>query len=269
MLDYVGGKVSLEMQMPKLLWLQRNKPELWKKAGRFFDLPDWLTFMATGTDSRSFCSVVCKWNYSASEKSNIVGWDGRFFDLIGLEDLKVDGWQKIGTTILTPGTPVGKGISKSAAQKLGLRECTAVGTSLIDAHAGALGMLKGSSNVVGSLGLVSGTSTCHMLLSDSSMLVPGVWGPYWSAIVDGLWLMEGGQSATGSLLDHIITTHPAYKLINQDQESNIYHILEKMAENLASNRQMSDSCYLTQHFHMTADFHGNRSPLADPQMTGE
>ena len=37
--------------------------------------------------------------------------------------------------------------------------------------------------------------------------VPGVWGPYFSAMLPGLWLNEGGQSATGALIDHIITTH--------------------------------------------------------------
>lgn len=28
----------------------------------------------------------------------------------------------------------------------------------------------------------------------------GVWGPYYSAMVPGLWLNEGGQSATGKLV---------------------------------------------------------------------
>ena len=33
--------------------------------------------------------------------------------------------------------------------------------------------------------------------------------------IPGMWLLEGGQSATGSLLDHIITTHPAYQELKQ------------------------------------------------------
>ena len=28
----------------------------------------------------------------------------------------------------------------------------------------------------------------------------GVWGPYYSAMVPGFWLNEGGQSATGKLV---------------------------------------------------------------------
>lgn len=30
-----------------------------------------------------------------------------------------------------------------------------------------------------------------------------------TAMVPELWLTEGGQSATGALLDHIVETHPA------------------------------------------------------------
>lgn len=58
-------------------------------------------------------------------------------------------------------------------------------------------------------GLICGTSTCHMAVSRKPLFVPGVWGPYYSAMVPGLWLSEGGQSATGRLLDHVIQSHPA------------------------------------------------------------
>lgn len=52
-LQYVGGKISPEMETPKLSWLKRNlKRECWDKAGLFFDLPDFLTWRATDTDSR-------------------------------------------------------------------------------------------------------------------------------------------------------------------------------------------------------------------------
>ena len=47
------------------------------------------------------------------------------------------------------------------------------------------------------------------LLSSQPTLVPGVWGPFYSALLPSLWLMEGGMSATGALLDHVIASHPA------------------------------------------------------------
>lgn len=54
-LKYVGGKVSLEMQCPKLLWLKNNlNLNCWAKVGKFFDLPDFLTWKCTGNDSRFF-----------------------------------------------------------------------------------------------------------------------------------------------------------------------------------------------------------------------
>lgn len=55
-----------------------------------------------------------------------------------------------------------------------------------------------------------------MAVSDKEMNVEGVWGPYYSAMVPGLWLNEGGQSATGKLLDHIIDSHPATASIIKD-----------------------------------------------------
>ena len=60
------------------------------------------------------------------------------------------------------------------------------------------------------LGLISGTSNCHMALNSNPVRVPGVWGPYLSAVLPGMWCLEGGQSAVGSLIDHMLQTHPAY-----------------------------------------------------------
>lgn len=34
------------------------------------------------------------------------------------------------------------------------------------------------------------------------MFVPGVWGPYFSAMVPNLYLNEGGQSSTGQLVSN-------------------------------------------------------------------
>lgn len=105
-------------------------------------------------------------------------------------------------------------MSVEAAAELNLNVGTPVGTSIIDAHAGGLGMIgcsaPGISDDLSSrLGLICGTSTCHMAVSSLPIFVDGVWGPYYSAMVPSLWLNEGGQSATGKLLDHIIDIHPA------------------------------------------------------------
>ena len=57
---------------------------------------------------------------------------------------------------------------------------------------------------------VFGTSACTMTTTERPAFVPGVWGPYFSAMVPGLWLNEGGQSAAGAAIDHLVRLHPAH-----------------------------------------------------------
>lgn len=52
-LQFVGGTVSLEMEIPKLMWLKKYlKKDCWDQTALFFDLPDFLTWKATGSESR-------------------------------------------------------------------------------------------------------------------------------------------------------------------------------------------------------------------------
>jgi ribulose kinase len=59
-----------------------------------------------------------------------------------------DNWRKIGSVVKEPGSPCGSGLSERAAQELGLQCGTPVGTSIIDAHAGGLGMIGCSAGSV-------------------------------------------------------------------------------------------------------------------------
>src|SRR5438445_10740179 len=92
-LRYVGGSISPEMEIPKLLWLKRHLASTYRSACHFFDLADYLSFRATGSTVRSICTVVCKWNFLAHEQR----WSKSYFERVGLGDLVSDKCTKIGT----------------------------------------------------------------------------------------------------------------------------------------------------------------------------
>jgi FGGY-family pentulose kinase len=271
-LRYVGGRISLEMETPKLLWLKENRPEVWAQAAHFFDLPDFLTWRATGSTARSLCSTVCKWTYLGHEQR----WDEAYFRAIDLGDLADEGFARIGTDIRPLGAVVG-GLSALAAEEFGLAPGIPVGTSAIDAHAGGIGVIGAAvgetrPDVEGlrhRLALVGGTSSCHMAVSAEPRFVPGIWGPYYAAMVPGLWLSEGGQSATGSLVDHVVMTHAAYPALLEQARGageTIYQRLNAVLESLAGG--VGFPAALTEGLHVMPDFHGNRSPRADSTLRG-
>jgi FGGY-family pentulose kinase len=278
-LRYVGGVISPEMQTPKLLWLNQHKPASWKRAARFLDLPDFLTYRATGDDTRSLCTTVCKWTYLGHRGLDGAGWDAGYFKKIGLGELAAEGFRRIGTRIRPMGEPVGRGLTAKAAGELGLVAGTPVGVSIIDAHAGGLGLLgakidgeKTSTRALQRrLALIGGTSSCHMVVSKEPRQVNGIWGPYFSAMIPGLWLTEGGQSATGSLIDHVIYSHAASAELRGEANKRGKTIYELLNERLAALAKIEGAKHpgeITQELHVLPDFHGNRSPRADPTLRG-
>jgi FGGY-family pentulose kinase len=272
-LRYVGGRVSLEMETPKLLWLREHLPESWNRTALFLDLPDFLTWRATGSQARSLCSTVCKWTYLGHEHR----WDDGYFRAIGLGDLADEGFARIGRAVLPIGTPQAAGLDARAAAEFGLEAGIPVGTSVIDAHAGGIGTIgvtlagdppgNDSVDFDRRLALVGGTSSCHMTVSPEPRFVPGIWGPYFSAMVPDLWLNEAGQSAVGSLVDHVVQTHAAYPAMVREGGS-IFETLNTRLERLAEAEGVANPSALTAGLHVDPDFHGNRSPLADSSLRG-
>lgn len=260
-LDYVGGVMSPEMEIPKLIWLQRHLPQAWQRYGYLFDLADFLVWQATGTNTRSQCTVTCKWTYLAHEDP---GWQADFLHGVGLDDLMT-------RAAMPPrADPIGHhagNLTALAAEQMGLTTGCAVAVGLIDAHAGALGVLGQSLEAPATLdrhiAMIAGTSTCHMALATEPRRISGVWGPYFGAVTPGLWLNEGGQSASGALLDHILDWHAEGRALGAAAHDQVLARIDALSADAAQS-----GGEFARDLHVLPDFHGNRSPLADPNARG-
>ncbi len=253
-LDYSGGAMSPEMEIPKLMWLKRHRPATWARTARALDLADFLSWTATGNPARSQCTLACKWSYLAHETP---GWQADFLEQVGLADLVARAG--LPTAASPIGTDLGP-LTPQAARDLGLTPATRVAAGLIDAHAGALGVLghlSGSPEVERHLALIAGTSSCIMAFSRAPRFVPAIWGPYLGAALPGLWMSEGGQSASGALLDHLLRLH------GHEPAAAVHaRVIARIAELRAADPDLAPR------LHVLPDFHGNRSPLADPHALG-
>ena len=170
---------------------------------------DYLTWRATGSDDRSLCSTVCKWTYLGHERR----WDPTYFDAIGLGDLTADSFRKIGSRVRVPGERLGvlterrRGRLRSRARhrRGDVDDRRARGRAR---HARRLGRTRRRSR--DAWPIIAGTSACHLATAPAGTSVPGVWGPYYEALLPNEWLLEAGISASGAFLDHVLRSHPAY-----------------------------------------------------------
>ncbi|AET39376.1 putative phosphotransferase Ecym_4313 [Eremothecium cymbalariae DBVPG len=285
-LKYVGGKMSIEMQIPKIKWLKNNLPQGKFDKCEFYDLPDFLTYRATGNKCRSFCSTVCKMGLlPLGVDGSTKGWPQDLFEDIGLAELCRREFSKLGGVVsstasnfLSAGDYVGH-LSDEAAADLGLTTKCIVASGLIDAYAGwvgtiAAGITLGSdgqeSELASSrLATVAGTSTCHITISKCPHFMDGVWGPYRDALMPGYWVTEGGQSCTGALLAHVLKSHPAYDTLcklAKNQGISKFDFINNRLEELKEERGAQSVAALGKHLFFYGDYHGNRSPIADPNM---
>ena len=118
------------------------------------------------------------------------------------------------------------------------------------------------------MALIMGTSSCVMVLTAEATFVDGVWGPYFGAMLPNYWLLEGGQSAYGAALDHLVALHPAFPAARDAaarEGTAVLDFLEQRAVEAAGS--VEAAARLAKGIHVVPEFLGNRSPEADPHAT--
>ncbi|MCD6351614.1 MAG: hypothetical protein J7M26_05800 [Armatimonadetes bacterium] len=247
-LKYVSWQESPEWMIPKAWWLSKHEPEVFADADLVIEEVDWLMHKLTGRWTASLNNVTCKWNYARPEG----GWPVGLLEEIGFAEL-VEKWPE---EVLAMGAPAGE-LTAQAAEELGLQAGTPVAEGGIDAYAGMLGV-----GVVkpGRLALVMGTSTCHMALCDRGLFESHVWGPYPDALIEGTWILEGGQTATGAIVDWLADNFGWRE--EQEAEKAGRNRFEVLDEKAAAVSPGAEGLVVLDYWQ------GNRTPIRDPLARG-
>ncbi len=109
------------------------------------------------------------------------------------------------------------------------------------------------------LAMVIGSSTCHLALSDSPIFSTDIWGPYQGAVLPDMWILEGGQSSTGSIIKWFRDNFLQEEFREREELENIFRYW-------IGWRLKSLPVLMV--FLVLDNFQGNRSPYQDPLARG-
>jgi len=247
-----GGKTSSEWVIPKALQLLEEAPALYDRADQIVEGSDWVVWQLTGQLARNACAAGYKGYWHKAEGTP----SPEFLAALNPELANLY-TEKVVAPVVAPGTRVG-GLTQAWAKRLGLAAGTPVAAPLIDAHAAALG---GGVTEPGTMFMIMGTSTCHMLMSAREELVEGIAGVVEDGIVPGLFGYEAGQAGAGDIfawfVEHAVP--PAYHSEATERGVSLHEVLTAKAETQRPG----------QHGLLALDWwNGNRSTLMDADLSG-
>jgi L-ribulokinase len=270
-----GGKYSSEWFFSKLLETVRSAPEVYEAAGRFIEAGDWIVWQLCGHEKRNLSAAAFKamWVYPKGATERLKNQQGN--DLVGetisgfwnypskeffrslhprLESVVCE---KLSTALYRLGSKAG-GLTPVMAKQIGLRPGTSVAVGNIDAH---VAVPACQVTTPGKLVMILGTSTCHLLLSETRKEVEGICGVVQDGVVPGMWAYEAGQAGVGDMFAwYVERAVPACISIEATKARvSVHELLEKKATNL----QPGESGLLALDW-----WNGNRSVLVDADLSG-
>src|SRR5262249_9128841 len=149
------------------------------------------------------------------------------------------------------------GLSRQAAEALGLKAGIPVAQGAADAWAAQIGL-----NVVepGKMALITGSSHVLTGQSDHALNGRGFFGGYPYAVVHGQYTVEGGQVSTGSIIKWFRDNFCKDEITRAEQSgASAYELLNKQALAVPLG---SDGLIVLDYWQ------GNRTPYVDPEARG-
>lgn len=244
-LKYCGfDNLSAEWMPCKALWVKEKEKECYDRARRIVESVDWITYRMTGVETLSLNNVSVRWFYDNKRG----GWPVAFYEKVGLDDFL----EKIPRNVLPMGTPVGP-LQKKPAKDMGLIPGIVVAEGGADAHTGVIGL-----NVTrpGRMALITGSSHLHLSLSEQEINYKGIFGAFPNAIIPNLYLVEGGQISTGTVIDWV------RNLVTDQSNDSIKNTYAWLNQKAASVPLGSEGLIMTDYFQ------GNRTPYTDSNVRG-
>ena len=235
----VGGTVSPQFMLPKLLELKEQQPKIYEKTAHFLEAADWLVWLLTGNHVRSACMAGFKGLWDGQ-------WPSTLLTALDLDEKMLQG------RVLPTGSFAGS-LNDYGVRLLGLRADTAVAVACIDAHAAlpAAGICQD-----GQMMLSLGTSGCQVVLSRTGPHVPGIFGRVKDGLLPGYYAYECGQPCLGDMFGWFMENcvpHSYYEAAQGD----MFGYMETLAAQVKENPVWAIDWW-----------NGSRTPYSDSRLTG-
>jgi L-ribulokinase len=195
-----GGIIGLEWFFCKMLETVEKAPAVYDAAEVWLEAGDWFVWQLVGGDAADLPRSTCQAGYKAMWSREEGYPSSDFFAALHPKMTDVDA-EKMPGRLLAPGQCAGE-LTEEMAKKFGLPAGLPVSAAIIDAHAGVPGAGVAEA---GTMVLVMGTSSCHMLNSEQDVRAPGVAGVVEDGILPGFFGYETGQAAVGDAFDWLRT----------------------------------------------------------------
>jgi xylulokinase len=239
-----GHYLSAQSIGPKMLWLKRNEPEVWRRARYLCSASTFLVYRLTG--EYIFDYPTAAWFDPLFDLGRL-NWNEKYVNaLVGDKSLPTLQWV---------GQVAGK-VTQQASLETGLAQGTSVTTGTLDAVAEAISV---GVYEPGDLMVMYGSTTFFIHVIHEALPVDGVlWhAPY---VSPGLYALEAGTATTGAATRWFRDRFAKPELAAQAAGGKeAYMVLNEEASKIPPG-----SCGLV----ILPYFSGERTPISDPDARG-